>query len=123
MHFFFFSCEQKKKKRTQRKRKNADFLRPSGVQTKWMLRASPHSLASQTRAKQQAYKYLAKLIYIYPSNSARHCSVRASNEVTSEHKRFGEAEQKKETAEQSEDVESQRDFFFLSYFLFSLPRK
>ena len=122
MHFFFFSCEQKKKKRTQRKRKNADFLRPSGVQTKWMLRASPHSLASQTRAKQQAYKYLAKLIYIYPSNSARHCSVRASNEVTSEHKRLGAAQQKR-TAEQSEDVEILRDFFFLSYFLFSLPRK
>ena len=29
----------------------------------------------------------------------------------------------KETAERSEDVENQRDFFFFGYFSFSLPRK
>ena len=42
--------------------------------------------------------------------------------MSSEHKRFGEAEQKN-TAERSEDVEKQRDFFFFGYFSFSLPRK
>ena len=31
VHFFFFICEAKKKKRTQRKRKHAVFLRPTGV--------------------------------------------------------------------------------------------
>ena len=31
VHFFLFDCDAKRKKRTQRKRKHAIFLRPSGV--------------------------------------------------------------------------------------------
>ena len=49
MHFFLFYCEKKRKKRTQRKRKHANILRPTGVLIEWLLRASPHSLASQSR--------------------------------------------------------------------------
>ena len=48
-HFFLFSCKQKRKKRSQRKRKHAVFLCPSGILFKWLLRASPHSFTSQTR--------------------------------------------------------------------------
>jgi len=48
--FFLFICEVKRKKASQRKKKHASFLCPLGIQFKWLLRASPHSLASQTRA-------------------------------------------------------------------------
>ena len=71
----------------------------------------------------KAESFNARKLALRASNSARHCSVRASNEVTSEHKRFGVAEQKKETAEQSEDVEILRGFSFFTPLSFFLPRK
>ena len=43
-----FTSQIKRKKSSQRKKKYAGFLCPLGIQIKWLLRASPHSLASQT---------------------------------------------------------------------------
>ena len=43
--FFLFICKAKRKKSTKRKRKHAVFLRPSGVQTKWMFSAIAIAIA------------------------------------------------------------------------------
>ena len=51
VHFFLFDCDAKRKKRTQRKRKHAILLRPSGVQTEGMFSAIAKAIAESLQPR------------------------------------------------------------------------
>ena len=95
VHFFLFNCEAKRKKCTQRKKKHAGFLRPTGVEIEWLCFSvtkqlkNLFSLANSGLRPQTVLGFSSPLGEIGWGNSLPATSV-----ATSEHNRFGAAEQK-----------------------------